>query len=68
MMYNKERYTLLSTLRNFDNNPLDLIYPSFTKTLLFDSNYFNMKINTNIVNANIEYVLSTKRFDSPHSQ
>ena len=67
-MYNKERYTLLSTLRNFDNNPLDFIYPSITKTLLFDSNYFNMKIITNILNANIEYVFSTKRFGSPHSQ
>ena len=49
--YNWERYTLLSTLSNIDNNLLDLTKPILTTTLLFGSNSFDIDTNTNILNA-----------------
>ena len=57
-----ERRTLLSTI---DNNLLDLSEPVLIKTLLFGSNSFDTEANTNILNATIEYILSTKRFQEP---
>ena len=62
-MYITERHTLLSTIENIDNNLLDLFEPVLIKTLLFDSNSSNA--NTNVLNATIEYFLSTKRFEEP---
>ena len=35
------------------------------KTLLFGSNSFDTNANTNVLNATIEYVLSTQRFEEP---
>ena len=32
---------------------------------LFGSNLFDSNANTNVLNATIEYVLSTKRFEEP---
>ena len=58
--YNTERHTLMITLGNIDNNLLDLTEPILTKTLLFGSNYFDVNTDTNISNATVEYVLSTK--------
>ena len=60
-----ERHTLLSTLVNIDNNLLDLCEPVLIRTLLFGSNSFDTDTNTNVLNATIEYVLSTERFDEP---
>ena len=60
-----ERRTLLSTLVNIDNNLLDLCEPVLIRTLLFGSNSFDTDANTNVLNATIEYILSTKRFDEP---
>ena len=63
--YITERRTLLSTTENTDNNLLDLCEPVLIRTLLFGSNSFDTDANTNIINATIEYILSTKRFDQP---
>ena len=60
-----ERRTLLCTLVNIDNNLLDLCEPVLIRTLLFGSNSFDTNANTNVLNATIEYILSTKRFDEP---
>ena len=57
--------TLLSIIENTDNNFLDLCEPALIRTLLFGSNSFNTDVNTNILNATIESILSTKRFDEP---
>ena len=59
---------LLSTIENIDNNHLDLCEPVLIKTLLFVCNSFDSNANTNILNATIEYVLSTKRFEQPFFQ
>ena len=63
--YINERRTLLSTIENIDNNLLDLREPVSIRTLLFSSNSFDTDANTNVLNATIEYILSTKRFDEP---
>ena len=60
-----ERRTLLSTLVNIDNNLLDLCEPVLIRTLLFGSNSFDTDANTNVLNATIEYLPSTKRFHEP---
>ena len=60
-----ERRTLLSTLVNTDNNLLDLCEPVLIRTLLFGSNSFDTDANTKVLNATIEYILSTKRLDEP---
>ena len=60
-----ERRTLLSTLVNTDNNILDLCEPVLIRTLFFGCNSFVTDANTNVLNATIEYILSTKRFDEP---
>ena len=60
-----KRRTLLSTLVNIDNNLLDLCEPVLIRTLLFGSNSFDTDANTNVLNATVEYILSTKRFDGP---
>ena len=59
------RRTLLSAIENIDNNLLDLCEPVLIKTLFFGSNSFDTNANTNVLNATIEYVLSTKRFEEP---
>ena len=62
-MYITERHTLLSTTENICNNLLDLSETILVKTLLFGSNSFDTNTNTNVLNATIEYVLSTKIFE-----
>ena len=65
-MYITERHILLSTIKNIDNNLLlHLCETVLIRTLLFGSNSFDTKANTNVLNATIEYIISTKRFDEP---
>ena len=59
------KYTLLSIIKGIDNNLLDFTEPILLKTLLFGSNSFDTNINKKVVNAAIEYVLSTKTFETP---
>ena len=63
-----KKRTLMSATENIDNNLLDLCEPALIKTLLFGSNSFDTKANTNVFNATIGYVLSTKRFEELLSQ
>ena len=60
-----ERRTPMNTLVNIDNNLLDLCEPVLIRPLHFGSNSFDTAANTNVLNATIEYILSTKRFDEP---
>ena len=50
---------------NIDYNLLDLYETVLIRTLLFGSNSFDTDANTNVLNATIEYILSTKGFDKP---
>ena len=61
--YINERRALLTTIENIDNNRLDLSEPILIKTLLFGSDSFYANANTNVLNATIEYIPFTKRFE-----
>ena len=62
-MYNDERYTLLSTIKNIDCRLLDVTETVLIKALLFGNCSVDAETNTQILNPTIEYILSTKRFD-----
>ena len=62
-MYNDERHTLLSTVKNINCRLLDVTETALIKTLLFGNFSLDAQTNTHILNATIEYVLTTKRFD-----
>ena len=65
--FNDERYTLMSTLNNIDCTLLELTKSFLSQTLLYGNTLFEKKNkkNTRILNATIEYILSTKRFEEP---
>ena len=63
--FNVERYTLLSTLNKIDCKLLELTKSSLSQTLLYDNTLFDKEINTLILNATIEYILSTGKFEEP---
>ena len=63
--FNDERYTLLSTLNNIDPTLLELTKSSLSQTLLYGNTLFDKEKNTRILNATIEYILSTERFEEP---
>ena len=63
--FNDERYTLLSTLNNIDSKLLELTKSSLSQTLLYGNTLFDKEKNTRILNATIEYILSTERFEEP---
>ena len=64
--FNDERYTLLSTFNKnkTDYKILELTKSSLTQSLLFGNTSFDRK-KTLILNATIEYILSTERFEEP---
>ena len=53
----------MSTKENIENNLLDLSEPVLIKTVVFGSNSCDTNPNTNVLNATIEYVLSSKKFE-----
>ena len=58
--YNMERHTLLSTLKNIDNELLDLTKQVLTKILLFGSNSCDINTNTNFLNVTVSLVYLLK--------
>ena len=59
-LFTNEKRTLFSTLRNLENTDSFL-----TNILLFCKESLNTNQNTAILNATMEFILSTKRFDEP---
>ena len=62
-MYNNERHTLLSIVKNIDCRLLDVTETALIKTLLFGNCSVDTQTNTQILNATIEYILITEKFD-----
>ena len=62
--FNDEQYTLLSTL-NIDCKLLELTKFSSSQTLSYGNTLFDKEKKTHILNATIEYILSTERFEEP---
>ena len=60
-----ERRTLLSTIRSLDSKLLDFTDYDLTQTLLFGNTSRTSSNNFKIINASIDYILSSKIFDKP---
>ena len=58
-----ERRTLLSTICSLDSKLLDSNDYDLTQTLLFGNTSQTSSNNFKIINASIDYILSSKRFD-----
>ena len=63
--YSEERLALLNTIRNIDMSILQLSDSKFTSVLLFGDTSFDNNKNTFILDATIDYIISTERFDVP---
>ena len=61
-IYNNDRSSLLSTIRNIDCKLLEITDFSLTHTLLWGNPSFDIIANSFILNATIDFILSTKRF------
>ena len=62
--FNDELYNLMSTLNNIDWKLLELTKPFLSRTLLIATHY-SIRKKTRILNATIEYILSTDRLEEP---
>ena len=60
-----ERRTRLSTRRSLDSKLLDFTDYDLTQTLRFGKTSQSWSNNFKIINASIDYILSSKRFDEP---
>ena len=58
-----EGNTLLNIIANIDSNILNQADTTITKTLLFGNSKYSNKINLKILNASINFILTSKRFD-----
>ena len=63
--YSEERLALLNTRRNIDMSILQLSGSKFTSVWLFGDTSFNSNKNTFILDATIDYIISTGRFHVP---
>ena len=64
-IFDNKRITHQRTLSNIDCKLIETNESSLTKTLLFGNSLFDSKKNSLILNASIDYILSTKRFEEP---
>ena len=62
-IFHDKSHTLLSTLNNIDSKLLERNDSYLTQTLLFGSTSFDSETNTFVLNATIDYILSTERFE-----
>ena len=60
---NNYRSSLLSTIRNIDCKLLENTDPSLTQTLLYGNLSLDIITNSLILNATIDSILSTERFE-----
>ena len=63
--YSEGRLALLNTIKNIDMSILQLSDSKFTSFLLFGDTSFDNNKNTFIVDATIDYIIFTERFDVP---
>ena len=63
ILFTNERSTTFSTLRNLDSKLFDNTDSPLTNILFFGKESLNTNQNTAILNATMEFILSTKRFD-----
>ena len=61
-IFHDKRHAFLSTLNNIDCKILDSSDSYLTQTLLFGCTLFHSETETLVLNATIDYILSTERF------
>ena len=61
-MYNDERHTILSIIKNTGYRLLDMTETVLLKTILFVNCSVDAYNNTKILNVTIQYILTRKRF------
>ena len=62
-LFADERKTFLSNIKSINHKFLEQNDSTLTQTLLFGDPASSVETNTLILNATIQYVLSTKRFE-----
>ena len=62
-IYNNDRSSLFSTIRNTDCKLLEITDFSLTHILLYGNPSFDIITNSLILNTTIDFILSTKRFE-----
>ena len=60
-----ERNTLLNKITNIDSDVLNQADTTVTKTLLFSNSKYSNEANLKILNASIDFILTSKRFNEP---
>ena len=63
--YSEEQLAILNTIRNIDMSILQVSGSKFTSVLFFGDNSFDNNKNTFVLDATIDYIISTRRFDVP---
>ena len=63
LIYDNNRSSLLSTIRNIDSKLLEITDTSLTQTLLYGNPSSDIITNSLSWNATIDFILSTKRFE-----
>ena len=63
--YSEELLAFLNTLKNIDTSILQQSDSKFTRILLFDDTSLGNNKNTFILDATIDYIIFTGRFDEP---
>ena len=61
----KRKTYLLSIAKIIDSNLLDYSDLGLTQILLFDDTSLDVNTNSSILNATIDFVISSKRFEEP---
>ena len=62
-LYTNERLALLNVIQGIDNSILELADSHIVEILLYGRKFLHISSNTNILNATIDFLLETKRFD-----
>ena len=62
-LYTNERLALLNIIQGIDNSILELADSHIVEVLLYGRKFLDISSNANILNATIDFLLETKRFD-----
>ena len=62
-LYTNKRLSLLNLIQGIDNSILELGDSHIVENLLYGGKFLDISSNTNILNATIDFLLETKRFD-----
>ena len=64
LIFNAERNTLLNNIRKIAPSILNLNHSQITHVLFYGDSSLKIETNTEILNSTMNYILSTKRFES----